>query len=278
MPLPSSFSPPKFACGLLLGLLLGGCAGTALLLHHLWQRLPSVDHLADFAPAMPLRIHARDGTLLAEYGQERREVVPLERIPVHVQQALLAIEDTDFHRHRGVDVRGIARAAWSNAMTGRTGQGASTITMQVARTFFLTRDKTYSRKLAEVLLAYKLERAYDKDKLLELYMNQVYLGERAYGFAAAASVYFDKPLDQLTVAEAAMLAGLPKAPSAYNPVANRERAVLRQHYILQRLHALGHLDAAGYRQALAEPLRLRPPTPSIRPQAAHAVEQVRQAM
>lgn len=274
----STFSFWRTAIGLLLGLALGGALGAAYLVHELWQRLPSVEHLATYEHARPLRIYARDGTLLAEYGEERREVVPIQQIPLRMRQALLAIEDTNFYEHPGVDFKGLARAATSNLLTGRTGQGASTITMQVARAFFLSREKTYSRKLMEVLLAHKLERNYSKDRILELYMNQVYLGERAYGFAAAASVYFDKALDELTVAEAAMLAGLPKAPSAYNPVANRERAVVRQRYILQRMNALGMIDAATLQAALDEPLNLRADSRSIEPAAAYAVERVRQQM
>src|SRR5690606_16148678 len=201
---PSARALLRFLSGLVLGLAAGGLAGGAFAVHRLWQELPAVDHLADYEPSLPLRIYARDGTLLAEYGEERREFVPITGIPLHVQQALLAIEDSDFHRHGGVDYAGLARSAWSNLAAGARAQGGSTITMQVARVFFLSREKTYRRKIMEVLLAYKLEASYDKDKLLELYMNQVYLGQRAYGFAAAASVYFDKPLQEVTVAEAAM--------------------------------------------------------------------------
>jgi penicillin-binding protein 1A len=265
----------KFLCGFLIGFVLSGSAGGAYVLHLLWQRLPTVDHLADYDPLLPLRIYAADGSLLAEFGEERREFVPIGHIPLHMRQALLAIEDARFYEHGAVDFTGLARAALRNVLTGEHAQGASTITMQVARVFFLSRAKTYSRKLMEILLAYKLEATYSKDKILELYMNQIYLGERAYGFAAAASVYFDKTLDELTVAEAAMLAGLPKAPSAYNPVANRERATVRQQYILQRMHALGYLDTAAYDAASAEVLALRTQPRSIDPAAAFAVEQAR---
>lgn len=268
----------RFFIGAVLGLALGGSLGGAYVLHGLWQQLSAIDHLADYEPMLPLRIYARDGSLLAEYGEERRDLVTIDAIPVTLQQALLTIEDANFYTHGGVDFGGMARAALSNFRAGEHAQGGSTITMQVARAFFLSRVKTYGRKLTEVLLAYKLESAYSKDKLLELYMNQVYLGERAYGFAAAASVYFDKTLDQLSVAEAAMLAGLPKAPSAYNPVANRERAVLRQRHILQRMFALGHLDAQQLQGALAEELRLRPKDKSIDTSAAFAVEQARKMM
>lgn len=265
----------RFLVGAVMGLAVGGSLGGAYVLHSLWQQLPAIDHLADYEPMLPLRIYARDGSLLAEYGEERRDVVSIDAIPLPLRQALLTIEDANFYAHRGVDWGGLARAALSNLRAGEHAQGGSTITMQVARTFFLSRVKTYGRKLTEVLLAYKLEAVYSKDKLLELYMNQVYLGERAYGFAAAASVYFDKTLDQLTVAESAMLAGLPKAPSAFNPIANRERAVLRQRHILRRMFALGHLDTQQLQLALAEDLSLRPKDKSIDTSAAFAVEQAR---
>ncbi|WP_252374490.1 PBP1A family penicillin-binding protein [Hydrogenophaga sp. 2FB] len=275
-PSPSPNRLLRTLLGVVLGVLIGGSLGGAYLLHHLWQQLPPVDHLADYDPRLPLRIYARDGTLLAEYGQERRELVSLDGIPLVLRQALLAIEDANFYGHGAVDFSGMARAVLSNFRAGESAQGGSTITMQVARVFFLSREKTYSRKLTEVLLAYKLESVYSKDKLLELYMNQVYLGERAYGFAAAASVYFDKTLNQLTVAEAAMLAGLPKAPSAYNPVANRARATVRQRHILHRMHALGHLDTQQLQDALAETLTLRVNTSGLHTDAAFAVEQARQ--
>lgn len=268
----------RFFLALAAGLCIGASLGAAHALHRLWLQVPEVGHLADYEPMLPLRIHARDGRLLAEYGEERRQFVPIGRIPPTVRNALLAIEDARFYEHGAVDYAGIARAALGNLVAGEHAQGASTITMQVARVFFLSREKTYRRKLMEILLAYKLEAAYSKDKILELYMNQIYLGERAYGFAAAASVYFDKTLDQLSVAEAAMLAGLPKAPSAYNPVVNRERATVRQQHILQRMRALGHLDEAAYQQARAEPLTLRPRPPSSDPATAYAVEQVRKMM
>ena len=195
------------ACGALLGLTVA-CAGIgAWTIQRIWTQLPSVEHLAVYRPALPLRIFSRDGDLLAEYGVERREFVPLERIPPLMRQALLAAEDAKFYQHGAVDFSGLARATFANVVTGQPGQGGSTITMQVARNFYLTRDKVLSRKLAEILMATKLEREYSKDKLLELYMNEIYLGERAYGFAAAANVYFGKPLDALSAGEAAVLAG-----------------------------------------------------------------------
>lgn len=277
-PLSKGRTPFRFIAGLSLALALWAATGVASGLYLLWQDLPAIDHLADYDPKLPMRIYARDGSLLAEYGEERREFVPLEAIPLTMRQALLAIEDANYYSHGAVDFSGLVRAALSNLRAGGHAQGASTITMQVARVFFLSREKTYSRKIMEILLAYKLESVYSKDKILELYMNQVYLGERAYGFAAAAVIYFDKTLDQLSVAEAAVLAGLPKAPSAFNPVVNRERAIVRQQYILKRMHALGHLDEQAFAAARAETLVLRPPFPSIVASAAYAVEQARQMM
>ena len=276
-PLRTPFTA-RFFAALAFGLCIGAALGTAHTLYRLWQQMPDVGHLAHYEPMLPMRIHARDGSLLAEYGVERRQFVPIERIPQRMQQALLAIEDARFHEHGAVDYAGLVRAALGNLVAGGHAQGGSTITMQVARVFFLSREKTYRRKIMEIMLAYKLESVYSKDKILELYMNQIYLGERAYGFAAAASVYFDKTLDQLSVAEVAMLAGLPKAPSAYNPVVNRERATVRQQHILKRMRELGHLDEQAYEQARSEPLRLALNHPSTDPATAYAVEQVRKML
>lgn len=268
----------KFLAALAIGLCVGASIGGAYAVHRLWQLVPEVHHLADYEPLLPLRIYARDGSLLAEYGEERRQFVPIERIPKKVQHALLAIEDARYYEHGGVDFAGLVRALGRNVVTGEHAQGGSTITMQVARVFFLSREKTYRRKIMEVMLAWKLESAYSKDKILELYMNQIYLGERAYGFAAAASVYFDKSLDQLSVAEAAMLAGLPKAPSAYNPVVNPQRATVRQQHILKRMRELGLLDGPAYEQARAEVLSLRTHHAPMDSTSAYAVEQVRKML
>lgn len=259
--------------GLLIGL---ATASGAWHVYQVWLALPDVRGLSAFQPDRPLRIFSQDGALLAEYGDERREVVPLSRIPAVVQQSLLAIEDARFYEHGGVDYSGLLRAAWANLVSGKHAQGASTITMQVARRLYLSSEKTYDRKLREVLLAYKLEQQFSKQRLLEVYMNQIYLGERAYGFAAAASIYFDKTLAQLTPAEAALLAGLPKAPSAFNPTINPERAAVRQRYILGRMHELGYLNAQQYASALVEPLRLKPRTGAIMPAFAFPVERARQ--
>ena len=216
-------------CGARQGALLGltvACAGIgAWTIQRIWTQLPSVEHLAVYRPALPLRIFSRDGDLLAEYGVERREFVPLERIPPLMRQALLAAEDAKFYQHGAVDFSGLARATFANVVTGQPGQGGSTITMQVARNFYLTRDKVLSRKLAEILMATKLEREYSKDKLLELYMNEIYLGERRYGFAAAANV-FRQAARCAERGRGGGARGLPKAPSAFNPVVNpaRDRA------------------------------------------------------
>jgi penicillin-binding protein 1A len=193
---------------------------------------------------------------LGEFGEERRVVVKIADVPVELKQAILAAEDERFYEHPGIDVIGIARAALANVMTGGRGQGASTITMQVARNFFLSREKTYNRKLYEILLALKIERNLTKDQILELYLNQIYLGQRAYGFSTAARTYFGKSLEEITLAEAAMLAGLPKAPSAYNPVANPRRAAMRQQYVLRRMVEAGYIDMARFEAARDAPLRV----------------------
>ena len=222
-----------------------------------WPNLPSLDVLTDYRPRIPLRVYTADGHLISEFGEERRSVVKIDNVPLMLRQAILAAEDERFYEHPGIDMIGIARAALANLTSGGRGQGASTITMQVARNFFLSREKTYNRKLYEILLALKIERNLGKDQILELYINQIYLGQRAYGFSAASRAYFGKPVAEITLAEAAMLAGLPKAPSAYNPIVNPACATLRQQYVLRRMVEAGFIDDATYRQALAEPMRTR---------------------
>ncbi|MDO9600018.1 MAG: penicillin-binding protein 1A [Azoarcus sp.] len=222
-----------------------------------WPNLPSLDVLTDYRPRIPLRVYTADGHLISEFGEERRSVVKIDNVPLVLKQAILAAEDERFYEHPGIDMIGIARAALANLTSGGRGQGASTITMQVARNFFLSREKTYNRKLYEILLALKIERNLGKDQILELYINQIFLGQRAYGFSAASRAYFGKPLTEITLAEAAMLAGLPKAPSAYNPIVNPARATLRQQYVLRRMVEAGFIDDGAYRQAVAEPMRTR---------------------
>jgi len=222
------------------------------------DRLPPLDVLTDYRPKVPLRVWTSDGVLIGEFGEERRSVVRIGDVPEVMKQAILAAEDDRFFEHSGIDLTGIARAALSNLRSGRRGEGASTITMQLARNFFLTNERTYTRKIYEVLLAFKIERAMTKEQILEVYVNQIFLGQRAYGFASAAQVYYGKPLAGVSAAEAAMLAGLPKAPSAYNPVVNPKRARIRQQYVLGRMRSLGHLTEEQYQAALKEELVLQP--------------------
>ncbi len=230
-----------------LGVMTLAVGGFVLLLAY--PNLPSVEALAEYQPKIPLRIYTADGILIGEYGEERRSVVRIDEVPVLMKQAILAAEDERFYQHTGVDYQGVLRAAYSNLVTGGKTQGASTITMQVARNFFLSREKTLTRKLYEALLAFKIENTLSKDQIFELYVNQIYLGQRAYGFAAAAQVYFGKTLDQLNTAEIAVLAGLPKAPSSFNPIVNPKRAKQRQLYVLRRMRELGILDDAQYAEA-----------------------------
>jgi penicillin-binding protein 1A len=231
-------------------------AGLALAVAY--PKLPKLDGILDYRPKLPMHIYSADGVLLGEYGEERRNYLPIREIPKVMQDAVLAIEDARFYQHGGVDYVGVLRAGLENLREARS-QGASTITMQVARNFYLSTEKTFTRKIYEILLALKIESLLTKEQILELYMNQIYLGQRAYGFAAASEIYFGKSLKEVTVAEAAMLAGLPKAPSAYNPIANPKRAVLRQRYILQRMHENGFIGEQERDDALAQPMRYHPP-------------------
>lgn len=211
--------------------------------------LPSLESLTDYRPKIPLRVYSADGQLIGEFGEERRAVVKLEQVPKSLVDAIVAAEDERFYQHGGVDYVGVARAALSNFTSGGVRQGASTITMQVARNFFLSKEKTLTRKFNEMLLAFKIEASLSKQQILELYINQIYLGQRAYGFASAAQIYYGKPLDQLTIAEHAMLAGLPKAPSRFNPVTNPARAKLRQQYVLRRMRELGMITPQQFADA-----------------------------
>ncbi len=268
------FSTPVFLHRLLLALLFVGLlparAATPL-------DLPSLDALVDYKPKIPLRVYSSEGVLIGEFGQERREFIAIKDIPLVQKQALLAIEDSRFYEHGGVDFKGVARAVIAD-LTGGLKQGASTITMQVARDFYLTKEKVFSRKLTEVMLAYKIERTLSKDQILELYMNQVYLGQRAYGFSSAARIYFGKPLKDVTIAQAAMLAGLPQAPSTVNPVVNPKRALARQRLVLKRMHDLGYINDAQLKQAQAEDLHVRMDGQSYSNHAQYVAEMVRLAM
>ena len=224
------------------------------------ERLPPLDALTDYRPKLPLRVFTADGELIGEFGEERRSVVRISEVPAVMKNAILAAEDSRFFEHSGVDPVGILRAAVTNLFSGGKDQGASTITMQVARNFFLSSEKTYTRKIYEILLALRIEENLTKEQILEVYLNQIFLGKRAYGFASAAQIYFGKPLSALSAAEAAMLAGLPKAPSVFNPLVNPRRATERQHYILRRMHESGFLTEAQYNAALKEELRYATPS------------------
>ncbi|MGA7781356.1 MAG: penicillin-binding protein 1A [Paraburkholderia sp.] len=241
-------------------------------------QLPSLDALTDYRPKVPLRVYTADHVLIGEFGEERRNLVRFQDIPDQMKKAVLAIEDYRFYEHGGVDFVGILRAGTTDLLHGGASQGASTITMQVARNFFLSSEKTYTRKVYEMLLAYKIERALSKDQILELYMNQIYLGERAYGFSAAARVYFGKDLKDLSLAECAMLAGLPKAPSAYNPVVNPKRAKIRQEYILKRMLDLRYITQDQYDAAVKEEIHTKNPGNEYSVHAEYVAEMVRQMM
>ncbi len=239
-----------------------------------YPNLPEVSGLMDYRPKLPMRIFSADGVLLGEYGEERRNFVPLAQIPKVMQEAVLASEDARFYQHSGVDIKGVFRAGLAQFSRSRS-QGASTITMQVARNFYLSTEKTYTRKIYEMLLAFKMESLLTKDQILEVYMNQIFLGQRAYGFASAAEIYFGKPLKDISIAEAAMLAGLPQAPSAFNPINNPKRATDGQLRILDRMVDNGFITPEQRETAKAETLRYRPPS-EVAVHAEYVAETARQ--
>jgi penicillin-binding protein 1A len=239
-----------------------------------YPNLPEIGGLMDYRPKLPMRVFSSDGVLLGEYGEERRNFVPLAQIPKVMQHAVLASEDARFYEHSGVDIKGVVRAGLAQFNRSRS-QGASTITMQVARNFYLSTEKTYTRKIYEMLLAFKMESLLTKDQILEVYMNQIFLGQRAYGFASASEIYFGKPLKDLSIAEAAMLAGLPQAPSAYNPINNPERAKNGQLRILDRMVDNGYITAEQRDAARQEPLRYREPS-EVAVHAEYVAEAARQ--
>lgn len=242
----------------------------------IYPTLPSLEALTDYRPKIPLRVYSVEGVLIGEFGEERRALVKIDAVPALMKKAVLAAEDDRFYEHGGVDYMGVLRAALYNFTSGGAKQGASTITMQVARNFFLTKEKRLSRKFNEVLLATKIEHNLSKDEILQLYINHIYLGQRAYGFAAAAQGYFGKNLDQLNLAEFAMLAGLPKAPSIYNPVVNFKRAKLRQAYVLRRMHELGFITAGQQEMALRQPIMVKRSYQEFSGRADYLAEMVRQ--
>ena len=224
-----------------------------------YPNLPETSSLTDYRPKLPMRVYSSDAVLIGEFGDERRNFTPIAQIPKVMQDAVLAIEDARFYQHGGVDYKGVLRAGLAQFAEARS-QGASTITMQLARNFYLSTEKTFTRKIYEILLALKIESLLKKEQILEIYMNQIYLGQRAYGFAAASEIYFGKPLKDITVAEAAMLAGLPKAPSAYNPIVNPKRATERQRYIIGRMLENGFITEAQHDAAREQVLKYRAPS------------------
>jgi penicillin-binding protein 1A len=269
----TAFPFAVFAGLAVVGVLLG-----AFLLLVALPKVPSIDALTDYQPKVPLRVYTADGALIGEFGEERRAVVRIDEVPAVMKQAILAAEDERFYHHQGVDYVGVIRAAYSNLVAGGKRQGASTITMQLARNFFLSTEKTLTRKLYEALLAYKIESELTKDQILEIYVNQIYLGQRAYGFAAASQIYFGKALKDVTPAEAAMLAGLPKAPSSFNPVVNPKRAKVRQVYVLRRMQELGYLNDAQFAEAQKQEIRVRRDIDDFAVHAEYAAEMVRQLL
>jgi penicillin-binding protein 1A len=268
-----------YLASVIAGLTVVGALMGAFVVALLYPTLPSLAALTDYQPRIPLRVMSADGELLGEFGEERRAVVRIQDVPDVMKHAILAAEDERFYQHGGVDYLSVLRAAHANQTNG-TQQGAGTITMQVARNIFLTREKTVTRKMREVMLAWKIEANLHKDEILELYINQIFLGQRAYGFAAASQIYFGKPLKDITPAEAAMLAGLPKAPSAYNPVSNPERAKSRQLYVLRRMHELNYLNDEQYKHAQTAPLVVNqnPRAPTIEAHAEFVSEMARQVV
>jgi penicillin-binding protein 1A len=282
-PTPQPGEPRRFTPKRIILTIGAGLAGLAVVaglvvvfaLAMAYPNLPALDTITDYRPKMPLRIFTADNVLIGEFGEERRTLVRFKDIPDVMKKAVLAIEDDRFYEHGGIDYWGIIRAALHNA-TGGARQGASTITQQVARNFFLSSEQTLKRKAYEALLAWKIEKNLSKDQILELYMNQIYLGQRAFGFQSAAQIYFGKDLKDISIAEAAMLAGLPKAPSAYNPVVNPTRARTRQQYILQRMHSLKYITDAQFEQAKNEQLHIKADSNAFGVHAEYVAEMARQ--
>ncbi len=258
--------------GLLTILLL---VGVALVMAY--PQLPDISDLADYRPKLSMRVFSVEGKVIGEFGEERRKLVPFKDIPVIVKQAVLSIEDARFYQHGGVDYIGLVRASLANVGRAKS-QGASTITMQVARNVYLSSEKTFTRKIYELLLTYKLEHLLSKDQIFEIYLNQIFLGHRAYGFAAASETYFGKPIQSLSIAEAAMLAGLPKAPSAYNPIKNPKRARSRQLYIIERMEENGFITSEQAKAAKTEELKIRSVTTPNTTHAEYVAEMARQLM
>ncbi len=264
-----------WGCGLMLAGIAGLLLFVAVALAVAYPNLPDISELSDYRPKLPLRVYSADGVMIGEFGEERRNLTPIQDIPKVMKDAVLAIEDARFFSHGGVDYLGVIRAGFANVGRAKS-QGASTITMQVARNVYLSAEKSYTRKIYEILLTFKLEHMLSKNQILEIYMNQIFLGNRAYGFAAASEAYFGKPLKDISIAEAAMLAGLPKAPSAYNPIVNPKRARSRQLYIIERMQENGFITAEQAQSAKDEELTVRTGPDAGRVHAEYVAETVRQ--
>jgi penicillin-binding protein 1A len=267
------FLKPLLLAGVAMGLLaLLALSGVLL---YFSRDLPPVEQAQDLQLHQPLRVLARDGTVIGEFGAERREPLAWEDVPPVLVDAFLAAEDDRFFEHPGVDYQGLLRAVWVLVATGEKAQGGSTITMQLARNLFLSNEKSYERKIREILLAFQLEQRFEKTEILRLYLNKIFLGQRAYGVAAAARIYYGKSVDELSLAEAAMIAGLPKAPSAYNPVANPRRAELRRNYVLRRMRELGRITEQEELAAKAVPVKQTLAASEMTLDAQYVAEMVR---
>jgi penicillin-binding protein 1A len=259
------------------GVLIGAIAlGAAY--YYLEPGLPSIDNLREVRLQVPLKVLSRDGELIAEFGEKRRTPLRYEQVPERMVQAFLSAEDANFFDHPGVDYRGLVRAGVQLALTGEKKQGGSTITMQVARNFYLTRKKTYTRKLSEIFLALRIEAELSKPEILELYLNKIYLGHRSYGVGAAAQVYYGKTVDELDLAQIAMIAGLPKAPSSFNPLTNPPRSLERREYVLGRMLELGYITRGEHDDAVAQPITASRYAPAIEVEAPYVAEMVRSEM
>ena len=267
-----------YAIALAVSLGVVGTALAGLAAALIYPNLPPLEALTDYKPKLPLRVYTADGALIGEFGEERRAFITIDKVPEYMKQAIISAEDERFYSHGGVDTLGVLRAAASNLLSGGAKEGASTITMQVARNFFLSNEKTLTRKLSEAMLAMKIEHNLSKDKILELYINQIYLGQRAYGFEAAARAYFGKTMRELSLAEFAMLAGLPKAPSRYNPVVNFPRAKSRQEYVLKRMLTLKFIDQPTWQAAVKQKLVIHQARQQADVAADYAAEMVRHAL
>ena len=275
-------TPTKWWHYLILAAVVAGLSVTALIAIAaalIYPALPDLDALTDYQPKLPLRVYSEEGALIAEFGEERRAYVKIENVPKNMKDAVLAIEDRRFYQHGGIDAKGVLRAIKNN-VTGRAHEGASTITMQVAKNFFTSPNgrRNIVTKVNEALLAVKIEHNLSKDQILELYINQIYLGQRSYGFAAASQMYYGKPLNKLNLAEAALLAGLPKAPSNYNPFINPKRAIKRQHEVLRDMQRFGFISEKVYKNALKQPLRFKASKQSRDVSAEYVAEIVREQL